>query len=306
MQATLYDVIIVGGSYAGLSSAMTLGRSLRKVLVIDSGSPCNRQTPQAHNFLTQDGETPAEISRKAKEQVKAYQTVSFLNALVTHAEKMNDNFSVKTSDGDLLHARKLIFATGLKDIMPDIPGFAECWGISVIHCPYCHGYEVRNMPTGILANGDDGFEFSKMILHWTKDLTLFTNEPSTLSTAQMKQLSFNRVKLHESKIESFKHDGGRLQAINLQNGTSISLSALYARIPVEQHCHIAAKLGCEMTEQNLIKVDMFQKTSIPGIFACGDNTTFMRTLSTAISMGTTAGVALNKELIEEHFHQQQI
>src|SRR5690348_747612 len=125
-----YDVIIVGGSYAGLSAAMSLGRSLRKVLIIDGGEPCNRQTPHSHNFITHDGKTPKEISMQAKEQVLKYNTVSFLEGKAVSATKTDSGFDVKTAVGELFSARKLLFTTGIKDQMPAIEGFAACWGIT--------------------------------------------------------------------------------------------------------------------------------------------------------------------------------
>ncbi|HRQ88739.1 MAG TPA: NAD(P)/FAD-dependent oxidoreductase [Bacteroidia bacterium] len=139
------DAIIVGGSYAGLSAALALGRALRSVLVIDGGSPCNRQTPYSHNFITQDGENPKAIVEKAKVQVSNYGTVSFLDDLAVDGRRTEGGFAITTKTKGEFHARKLIFATGLRNIMPAIEGYADCWGISVIHCPYCHGYEYRNL-----------------------------------------------------------------------------------------------------------------------------------------------------------------
>ena len=140
MKRNHFDVIIIGGSYSGLSAAMSLGRSLRQVLVIDSGLPCNKQTPHSHNFITQDGEKPAVISAKAKLQVDIYKTVQFFNGLAVKAFKKNKGFEITTESGDVFTSRKVLFATGVKDLLPEINGFAECWGISVLHCPYCHGY----------------------------------------------------------------------------------------------------------------------------------------------------------------------
>ncbi|MEO9210991.1 MAG: NAD(P)/FAD-dependent oxidoreductase, partial [Ginsengibacter sp.] len=171
----LYDVIIIGGSYSGLAAGMALGRALRKVLIIDNDEPCNRQTPHSHNFLTQDGNTPSEISALARQQVQQYKTIQFLKGLATNAVKTSTGFEIETNTGKRFFARKIIIATGIKDLMPNIPGFAESWGISVLHCPYCHGYEVRNQKTGILGNGNYGYEFSVLISNWTKDLTLYTN-----------------------------------------------------------------------------------------------------------------------------------
>ena len=177
-----FDVIIIGGSYAGLAAAMALGRALKKVLVIDNGKPCNRQTPHSHNFLTNDGNTPTEIAALANLQVSRYQTVKFFNGTAVKSSKTENGFQIESVSGECFQTKKLIFATGIKDLIPAIDGLSECWGISVVHCPYCHGYEIRNEKTGILANGDMGFDFTKLISNWTKDLTLFTNGISKLST----------------------------------------------------------------------------------------------------------------------------
>ena len=127
-QSTDFDAIIVGGSYAGLAAAMALGRALRKVLVIDGGNPCNKQTPHSHNFLTNDGKTPKEIAGLAKQQVRMYGTVSFLNDLATAGIRTKSGFEIQTQTGEVFTSKKLLFATGIKDIMPPIPGFAESWG----------------------------------------------------------------------------------------------------------------------------------------------------------------------------------
>ena len=158
-----FDVIIVGGSYSGLAASMALGRALKKVLIIDDGKPCNRQTPFSHNFLTNDGKSPTEITALANLQVRRYKTVEFYNGLVTSGIKTNNGFEIHVASGETFATKKLIFATGIRDVMPDIDGFAACWGISVLHCPYCHGYEVRNEVTGLLGNGEFSFDLTRLI-----------------------------------------------------------------------------------------------------------------------------------------------
>lgn len=296
-----FDVIIIGGSYSGLSAGMALGRSLRNVLIIDSGKPCNRQTPHSHNFLTQDGKTPKEISMIAREQVEKYDTVQFHDGVVVKIAKLNDSFEVETEKGETFTTKKLIIATGIQDIQPNIPGFAECWGISVLHCPYCHGYEVKNETTGIFANGDIAFEFSKMILNWTKDLTLFTNGKSSLSEEQTQKLKEKNIRINENEIKEIIHENGQIQKIIFNNGQEFSLKALYAKIPFQQNINVSKDLDCEMTEQGFIKVDPFQKTNIYGVYACGDNVTMMRSVSNAVAQGNFAGAMVNKELVEEEF-----
>lgn len=296
-----FDVIIIGGSYSGLAAAMALGRALRKVLVIDSGLPCNRQTPYSHNFLTQDGKTPAEISMLARQQVAQYETVTFLNGLATKGTKTETGFEIETESGKSFSAAKLIFATGIKDLMPSIEGFEACWGISVLHCPYCHGYEVSNEKTGVLGNGEKGFEFVSLISNWTSDLTLFTNGKSSFTDDQLKKLTSHGIHIVEAEIEKLDHHNGQLQQIIFKDGTTAEVKALYAPQSFEQHCGIPLTLGCELTEEGYIKTDGMQRTTVPGVYACGDNATRMRTVANAVAMGTTAGMILNKEIILEKF-----
>ncbi len=296
-----FEVIIIGGSYSGLSAAMSLGRALRNVLIIDSGNPRNKQTPHSHNFLTQDGKTPNQISTLARQQVSQYKTIEFHNGLAVSGKKTGRGFEIKTQAGDLFYSKKLILATGMRDIMADINGFAECWGISVIHCPYCHGYEVKNEKTGILGNGDYGFEFSRLIHNWTKDLTLYTNGKSILTKEQTDQLRKHNISIVETKIEGFEHVNGQVQNILFNDNSRTAIRAIYSRPALVQHSEIAAQLGCELTEQGLVKVDTTQKTTINGVFACGDNSNSSKDIALAVSTGTVAGAAVNKEIIQEDF-----
>ncbi len=296
-----FEVIIIGGSYAGLSAAMALGRALRKVLIIDSGLPCNRQTPHSHNFITQDGEEPGVIAKKAREQLLQYDTVSFVNGLAKRGTRTENVFSITTQNDEVFTTKKLIFATGIKDIMPAIEGFSACWGISVIHCPYCHGYEVRNEKTGILANGDIAFHYAQLIRNWTKDLTIFTNGKSTLSKEQLEKLAEHQIPVVETEISHIKHKEGALEQVVFNDKSAIALKAVYARPDFEQHCKIPQQLGCELTEQGFLTVNMFQKTTVDGIFACGDNSSPLRAVSHAVATGTIAGAALNNEMTEEEF-----
>lgn len=296
-----FDVIIIGGSYSGLAAAMALGRALRNVLIIDGGDPCNKQTPRSHNFLTNDGKPPKEIARLARQQVRMYGSVSFLEGLATTAIKNGKGFEVTTATGETFTSRKLILATGIKDVMPDIPGFADSWGISVLHCPYCHGYEVRQQKTGILANGDAGYELSSLISNWTNDLTLYTNGRSTLTGEQKIKLEKHHINVVESELDSLENKDGYINRIAFKDGSKAQATALYARLPFVQHSSIPENLGCEMTPEGYIRIDSAQKTSIPGVFACGDNATRVRTVANAVSMGTTTGLMVNRELIEEDF-----
>ena len=299
-----FDVIIIGGSYSGLAAGLALGRALRRVLIIDSGKPCNRYTPYSHNFITQDGKPPGEIAALARQQIEKYSTVKFFKGSALKSEKEGDLFRVATGSNAIFSAQKLIFATGIRDLMADIDGFEECWGKSVIHCPYCHGYEVRNKPTGILGNGEYAFEFAALISNWTNDLTVFTNGKSTLTDDETRKLTGHKITIVEDEVERFQHSKGYLQKISFKNGSSAEIKALYARPNFTQQCDLPEKLGCELTGEGYIKIDSSQRTTIPGIFACGDNTTRMRTVANAVAMGTTAGMMVNKEWTMENFGDQ--
>ena len=293
-----HDVIIIGGSYAGLSAAMALGRSLRNVLIIDSGLPCNRQTPHSHNFITQDGETPAAITAKAREQVLTYKTVTFLNGLASSARKTNGGFTVTTQAGEEFEARKLILATGIKDIMPPIKGFAECWGITVVHCPYCHGYELRGRKTAIMAKGDKALHLAALVKNLTDDVTVLASN-ETLNPEQHEKLKARKIPVIQKEISEIEHQDGHVSNIVFADGSKESFEAIYAAVPFEQHSDIARQLGCELTENGHIKIDESQKTTVDGVFACGDNSTMMRSVASAVYAGNLAGAVVNRELTEE-------
>lgn len=301
MENNSFDVIIVGGSYAGLSAAMALGRSLRNVLIIDNGQPCNEQTPYSHNFLTQDGKTPKEISNEARREISKYDSIQFFQGLAIQFIKTTKGFEIEIQSGEKFTSRKLIIATGIRDIKPDIPGFNECWGISVLHCPYCHGYEVKYEKTGIIGNGDFAFEFSKMISHWTQDLTLFTNGKSNLTKDQIRKLEGKNIQINENEIEQLEHIDGKIKNIVFKDGANYPIKAIYAKVPFEQNLNISKDLGIEIEESGHIKTDSFYKTNVYGVYACGDSSSMMRSVANAVGSGNTVGAIVNKELIEEEF-----
>lgn len=297
-----YDVIIIGGSYAGLSAAMALGRALRDILIIDEGKPCNIQTPQSHNFITQDGKAPLVIKDEALEQVLKYKTVKLKKCRAIKTEKLEGGgFRVMDSEGDILETKKLLFATGIKDIMPNTKGFSECWGISILHCPYCHGYEVKQLETGVLANGDIGFEFTKMISNWTYKLTLYTNGKASLTIEQRQKLEAKNINLDEREVQEFIHENGNLKKLVFRDGSRTDLTVMYANVETKQHCDFPESLGCEHIESGLITVNGFQQTSVEGIYAAGDCASMFRSVALSVSSGSVAGAAINHELVNESF-----
>ena len=297
----LYDVIIIGGSYAGLSAAMALGRSLKKVLIIDSGKPCNIQTPHSHNFLTRDGETPSNLAAIAKTQVLAYPTVEFIDGLAEHAKKNAEGFTITTADHQIFKAKKIVIAAGVKDIFPSIKGFTECWGISVLHCPYCHGYEVKGKTTGVIANGEIGFEFTKLISNWTKDLTLFTNGVADINPGDQAKLLVKNINIVEKEIDEIIHENGIVKHLEFKDGSTYPLDAVYARVGMEHNTKIIADLNIELSEQGYVAVNAFKQTNVASVYAAGDCTTMMRSVASSVADGNLAGAILNKELVSEAF-----
>ena len=298
-----YEVIIVGGSYAGLSAGMSLGRALRSTLIIDGGAPCNRSAPASHNFITQDGRAPADIAAAAREQVLAYDSVEFVTDHVTDITGSDGNFRLETASGARYGAKKILFATGLHDELPSIPGLAECWGISAIHCPYCHGYEVRGECTGILMNSDHALQMVRLIRNWTDEVTLFTNGPSP---CPREDIEGSGATLVEEPVREFRHREGHLHSVVLQDGAEVPLTALYLHPHLSQKCPLPARMGCEIAENGTIRVDDFQMTTVTGVYAAGDCTTHMRSVAYATGAGNLTGAMINHALVLEHFGAQHV
>ena len=296
-----FEVIIIGGSYAGLSTAMALGRSLREVLIIDNGKPCNRQTPHSHNFLTQDGSTPKEISKIAKSQVAKYDSIKFYDGLAVSGKRSIEGFEITTSKGDVFTSKKLVLATGVKDLMPNIKGFSECWGISVVHCPYCHGYEIINKKTAIIANGERAFHLTSLVNNLTKEITILTSGKKEFDENQLEKLKQYNIQIIEKEISAIEHQNGQLEKIVFKDGSKENFDCAYASIPFEQNSNIPKDLGCKFTEHGYIEVDFIQKTTVEGIFACGDNSIMMRSVATAVYGGNITGGMINNELTKENF-----
>lgn len=296
-----FDVIIIGGSYAGLSAALALGRSLRKVLIIDSGKPCNIQTPHSQNFLTQDGKAPSEIARLAIADVEKYDTVKFYKGLATIGVKTAHGFEITTHTKDKFTARKLIFATGIKDMLPEIKGFAACWGISIVHCPYCHGFEHRSKNTGIIANGPKAYHLATMVNNLTKNLTILTNGKADFTAEQMEKLKEHHIKIIENQIAEIDHQVGKIKNLIFEDGNKAPFDVIYGVVPFTQHSDIPVSLGCELTEEGYIKIAAFQKTTVPDIYACGDNSNMLRSVANAVASGNIAGAVANGELVHEQF-----
>jgi thioredoxin reductase len=294
----MFDVLIIGGSYAGLSAALALGRARRTVLVLDASRPRNRFTPHAHNLLLHDGDAPADLAARARQQVAAYPTVQLLDAQASAAQKRPDgSFEVVTEAHGTFVASRLLLATGLRDELPPVPGFAECWGKSVIHCPFCHGYEVADQPTGIWNNGGEVAHQVQLLLNWSRELTVFTNGPATFGADVRELLQAHAIELVETPVGELLHTSGQLTGVRLVNGVTRPLPVLYARLPWHQASELPQQLGCELTEQVLIRTNASYRTTVAGVYAAGDCCVAPPQLALAIAAGNLAGASLSRELI---------
>ncbi|WP_420461193.1 NAD(P)/FAD-dependent oxidoreductase [Neolewinella sp.] len=291
---TNFDVIVIGGSYAGLSAAMVLGRSLRHTLIIDGGDPCNKRTPYAHNFITHDGESPLEIAARAREQVLAYEYVSRIEDQATELDGEDGAFILGTTTGTTYTAKKVVFATGLHDGLPDIPGVLECWGKTAIHCPYCHGYEIRGQPTGLLLNNDHVPFMTRLIGNLTDELTLFTNGPANFD---VQEIEGSGVRVMQQSIDELQHEDGNLRAVCLADGTAVPLTAFYLHPHLSQRCALPEAVGCTLDEDGFLQVDDRGLTTIAGIYAAGDCTTMMRSVAYATGSGNKVGAMVNAGLL---------
>ena len=298
----MLDALVVGGGVAGLSAALWLGRARRRVLVCSQGQPRNAPAREAHSFLTRDGTPPLELLRIAREQLKPYKTVELQSVGVEAIQRSGDGFEVVLSDGTVRCARKILLAFGVREEFPPIENFADFWGKSVFHCPFCHGYEVRDQPLAVVARGKVGFDSVALLRSWSTDLVLCTDGPAELSPEQRALLEKHRAEVREEKIVRFEGAKGQLERIVFASGESIARRGMLIRLKQKPRSNLAERLGCELTPSGTIKVDAVGATSVAGVCAAGDITTPMQSLAAAVAQGAVAAAGgINHVLSQEDF-----
>lgn len=293
-----HDAIIVGGSFAGLSAALYLVRGRRSVVLLDTGTPRNRLSPHAHGILALDGRPPAEILSAARAQVAAYPTVTMIDRAARAAAREQDGFAVKLATGDVLHAARIVLAFGISDELPDVPGLAERWGRTVLHCPYCHGYEFGDRRLGVLSVSPMSAHQALLIADWGPT-TLYLNG-SGLDDALRAQLRSRGVSIEAAPVKGLHGDGTDLTAITLEDGRTSPVDALFLGPRTRVTSDIAWALGCEGEDGpfgRFIRTDAQKATSVPGVFAAGDITRSAHNATWASADGVMAAVALHRSLI---------
>jgi len=303
----MYDSIIIGGGPAGLSAALVLGRARRRVLLLSDGPPRNAPAEAAHGFFTRDGTPPLELLRIGHEQLAAYETVEVRKIAATAAEKDEDGFIITLADGQQLRSRTLGLTTGIRDELPEIPGFNELWGRGVYHCPYCHGWEVRDQRLAVFAKGDVAMHLAPLIRNWSRDITLITNGPSGLTDVQRTTLERLEIPLNETPVSHLNIESGALAAVAFTDGTELRLDGIFAATTLRPNNDLARQLGCDLVTEGMltghVTIDQRGQTSVPGVFAAGDVTTVLQQVVTAASSGALIGAQINFALVEAEIRE---
>ena len=295
-----FDAIVIGGGPAGLSAALTLGRSRRRVLLAACGAPRNAPAHAAHNVFTRDGTPPTELLRIGREQLAPYD-VTIRDECATDVLR-NDSHYVVTLQNQKVRSRGIVFAIGVRDVMPDVPGFQELWGSGVFHCPYCHGWEVAGRPLAIYGRGEAALHFSKLIRGWTNDLILFTDGPTELESDIEDRIRSHGIIIREEPVERLVGSSG-LEAVVLENGETIPRAGIFVRPKQELRSDLPHKLGCDLTPQGLVQGDVLGRTSVPRVFVAGDAGPAQQSVISAAASGAMAGAGLNLDLLDEDFQR---
>lgn len=299
-----FDLIVIGGSYAGMAGALQVARARRRVLVIDAGKRRNRFAASSHGLLGQDGKSPSLTASEAKAQLLAYPNLQWLDASVSDARQQGDGFQVNCESGERFAAKRLLLATGVSDTLPAIEGLQELWGKSVFHCPYCHGYELNQGSIGVIATGPASFHQALMIPDWGPT-SFLTNQCFTPDEAQLQQLAARGVVIESSGVVSVSAGTGADAAgveVQLADGRRVAFAGLFVASLTYPASTLAWDLGCELAESPMgfyVKTNELKQTSVTGIYACGDLARPAGSVTFAIGDGALAGFAVHRSLMFE-------
>ncbi|HXD28514.1 MAG TPA: NAD(P)/FAD-dependent oxidoreductase [Arthrobacter sp.] len=298
------DVIILGAGAAGLSAAQMLGRSLRSVLVLDTASPRNRFAAHMHGILGGDGLDPRDFLARGRAEAEAY-GVQFRTAGAAAVAETATGLDVTTTDGTVLAARRLIAATGVRDDLPPLPGLAEGWGRDVLHCPYCHGWEVRGQRLGVLATSPMGLHHAHLIRQWSADVVFLSADAGPIDETVARTLGARDVVIEPRRVvEVTRNDARALTGVRLEDGGHVELDAIFTAADLHPNDGYLAGLDLERDEMpfgSFIHADFAGRTSHPRIFAAGNIANPMANVPISMSAGTMAGSMVNMDLVTEDF-----
>ena len=290
-----YDVIVIGGGAAGLSAALVLGRARRRVVVIDSGEPRNAPATHMHGYLSRDGMPPAELLARGREEATGY-GVEFEAGHVVSAEP---GFCVRLATGAALEGRRLLFATGAIDALPQIPGVKERWGRDFLHCPYCHGWEVRDQQLGVLSTGPGSVEYAHLIRLWSDDVVFFADGVE-LTVGERNKLEARGVSVVDRGVQQLVVERDRLAGVGLADGEIVRRDALFIRPNMRPRGgELLEHLGCEVDDLGFVRVGEAAETSVAGVWAAGNVANPRAQVITAAGEGSIAAIAINADLLRE-------
>jgi thioredoxin reductase len=287
------DVIVIGGGAAGLSAALVLGRARRRVVVVDSGTPRNAPAAHMHGYLSRDGMPPADLLRQGRAEASGY-GVEFVSGQVIAVEP---GFSVRLADGSTMQARRLLLATGATDLLPEIPGVTERWGRDLLHCPYCHGWEVRERPLGVLATGPGSVEHAHLVRQWSNDL-LFFPHTHELTRDERERLETRGIGVVDGEVQRLVVEQDSLAGIELADGSVVGRTAVFIRPNMRPRLSgLLEHLDCELDELGFVRVDGVGATSAAGVWAAGNVANPRAQVITAAGEGSAAAIAINTDLV---------
>jgi thioredoxin reductase len=297
----MYEVIVVGGGAAGLSAALVLGRARRRTLVVDAGEPRNAPAAHLQGFLSRDGMPPAEFLAVGREEIARY-GVELVRDRAVDAVREDGGFAVRLAGGREVRARHLVVATGLEDELPEVPGLAERWGRDVLHCPYCHGWEVRDQAFGVLATTPLSVHQALMVTQWSKDVTFFLHRVAEreLSDDDLRRLAAAGVNVVPGAVAGVVVEDDRLTGVRLADGTVHAREVLFMAPRAVPRTDLLRRLGAELRDTpfgSYPVIDERGLTSVPGLWAAGNASGFAEQVVNAASRGYRAGAAINGELL---------
>lgn len=297
---TPYDVVIIGGGAAGLSAALVLSRARRRVLVVDAGAPRNAPAEQMHGFLSRDGLSPSALLAKGHEEIARYGGEIVTNDQIVTAEVSDPGgFRLQVGSGRTVSARRLLVATGLRDELPDVQGLQDRWARDVLHCPYCHGWEVRDQRLGVLADGSpESVKYTQIVRQWTKDLILFV-PGEKLTDAQRTELAARNIGVVEGEAAEVVVEGDRLVGVATTEGQMVARDVVFVPPRFVPNSDLLVTLGCEIDEHGWVVNDSTGRTTVPGVWVAGNVSNPRAQVITAAGEGSAAAIAMNADLVDE-------
>jgi thioredoxin reductase len=300
-----YDVVVVGGGAAGLSGALALARARRRVLVVDAGAPRNAPAGHVHNYLGREGTAPADLLAIGREEVAGYGG-EVTAGVVTRVERLDGGFQVRLDDGRAVRARRLLVTTGLVDELPDLPGVRELWGSDVLHCPYCHGWEVRDRAIGVLG-GPFGVHQALLWRQWSDDVVLFRHTGPELTDDEREQLAARGIEVVDGQVAGLETTAGRLSGVRLADGAVVPREALTVAPRFVANSAVLDSLGVPPVDQEMlghvvgsyVPADPMGATSAPGVWVAGNVANLQAQVMASAAGGLTAAGAINADLIAE-------